>query len=149
MRQWNRESQQLTGWSLCCVSFSVVLCSSSWSLSPSPSSPRSVEWRRKTTWIFWREWYRKVSPAALLSLFKVTQLVCLSVSLLLCVKGFYFSAVVCYFFFSHTHTYLFTCTKIQTHTSPLIQSISFSLLFDEMYREVDSSYCFQTLTQII
>lgn len=47
------------------VLFFSLFCCSSWSLSPSPSSPRSVEWHRKTTWIFWRGLFRKVSPVTL------------------------------------------------------------------------------------
>lgn len=66
MRQQNRESPSLTGRNLCHVFHNILfLSSSSWSLSPSPSSPRSAAWRRRTTWIFWREWYRKVSSVNL------------------------------------------------------------------------------------
>lgn len=66
MRQQNRESPRLTGRNLCHVFQHILfLRSSSWSLSPSPSSLRSAAWRRRTTWIFWRGWYRKVSSVNL------------------------------------------------------------------------------------
>lgn len=49
-RQQNRESPRLTGGNLCGIFHNLsFLSSSSWSLSPSPSSPRSAAWRRRTT----------------------------------------------------------------------------------------------------
>lgn len=71
MRQQNRESPRLTGRNLCHVFQHILfLRSSSWSLSPSPSSLHSAAWRRRTTWIFWRGWYRKVSSVNLFFLAK-------------------------------------------------------------------------------